>query len=149
MAAAVTLVPPAVVTVTFTVPEPAGAMAVIWVELLTVKLVAGAPPKLTAVTMELPITLVKLAPVMVTEYPPAARPLVGDSDVAVGAAGGKGSTARSSKAKLPPSFNVALLDTRTSSTSANALRSIGTNCLVMGSVLVTIKLAPDTGLPPR
>src|SRR5256885_9534033 len=62
--------------------------------------------------MELPITLVKLAPVMVTGYPPAARPLVGDSAVAVGAAGGKGSTARSSKAKLPPSPTVALLDTR-------------------------------------
>ena len=88
MAAVVTLVPPAVVTVTFTVPDPAGAVAVIWVALSTVKLVAGVPPKLTAVTMELPITLVKLAPVMVTGYPPAARPLAGDSAVAVGVAGG-------------------------------------------------------------
>ncbi len=149
MAAVVTLVPPAVVTVTFTVPDPAGAVAVIWVALSTVKLVAGVPPKLTAVTMGLSITLVKLAPMMVTRYPPAARPLVGDSAVAVGVAGGKGSTARSSKAKLPPSPTVALLDTRTSSTSASALRSIGTNCWVMAVVLVTITLAPDTGLPPR
>ena len=40
--------PPAVVTVTFTTPLPAGSSAVIVVALTTVKLVAGVVPKSTA-----------------------------------------------------------------------------------------------------
>ena len=59
--------PPGVVTVMSTVPaEPAGAVAVIWVALLTVKLVALVAPNLTAVAP------VKLVPVIVTVVPPAA-----------------------------------------------------------------------------
>ena len=43
-------VPPAVVTVTSTVPaEPAGALAVIWAAELTVTDVPAVPPKLTPV----------------------------------------------------------------------------------------------------
>jgi hypothetical protein len=46
-AALVVLVPPAVVTVTSTMPaEPAGEVALIEVALLTVNEVAAAPPKL-------------------------------------------------------------------------------------------------------
>ncbi len=56
-------VPPGVVTVTSTVPaEPAGAVAVIWLSLLTVKL-ALAVPNYTA------DALVKPVPVMTTEVP--------------------------------------------------------------------------------
>ena len=59
------LVPPEVVTVTSTVPIPAGEVAVIWVVLLTMKEPAALLPNLTAVTSE------KLVPVMVTLVPPA------------------------------------------------------------------------------
>src|SRR5262249_3934951 len=58
------LVPPAVVTVTSTVPTPVGEVAVIWVALSTVKEPAALLPNLTAVAPE------KLVPVMVTLLPP-------------------------------------------------------------------------------
>ncbi len=51
----------------------------IWVALLTVKPVAGVPPKFTAVAPE------KLAPVMITLVPPVAGPAVGEIEVTVGA----------------------------------------------------------------
>jgi hypothetical protein len=50
------------------------------VALITVKLIAGAPPKLTLVTP------VKLIPVMVTTVPPAAGPEVGEMPITVGGA---------------------------------------------------------------
>jgi hypothetical protein len=74
-------VPPAVVTVMSTVAaEWAGAVAVICVAELTVKLVAAVPPKLTAVAP------VKLVPVIVTDPPPAVVPLDGLTPVTVGGA---------------------------------------------------------------
>ena len=72
------LVPSAVVTVTLTVPDPTGLVAAIWVALLTVY-VAIALPKLTVVAP------VKLVPVIVTGVPPAVVPLVGATNVTVGA----------------------------------------------------------------
>src|SRR5205823_1380537 len=78
--ALVALVPPAVVTVTSSVPVPAGDVAVILVALLMVKEVALLLPNLTAVAP------VKLVPLMVTEVPPAAGPLVGEIEVTVGTA---------------------------------------------------------------
>jgi hypothetical protein len=76
----VTLVPPAVVTVRSTVPAvPAGAVAVIWVALFTVKVVALVPPNWTAVAP------VKFVPVIVTAVPPVVVPLVGVIPVMVGA----------------------------------------------------------------
>lgn len=81
LAAPVALVPEGVVTVTFTVPaEPAGAVAVIDVALLTVKLVAGVEPNSTAVAP------VKLVPVIATEVPPAVEPDEGLRPVTVGTA---------------------------------------------------------------
>ena len=72
-------VPPGVVTVTSTVPAaPAGAVAVMEVVLLTVKVVAAVAPKATAVAP------VKLVPVTVTEVPPATGPEVGLTAVTVG-----------------------------------------------------------------
>jgi hypothetical protein len=71
-------VPPAVVTVTSTVPVPAGDVAVIEVAELTVKLVAFVAPNFTAVAP------VRLVPVMATEVPPAFGPEVGEIDVTVG-----------------------------------------------------------------
>nr|MCA1071701.1 hypothetical protein [Delftia acidovorans] len=59
---------------------PAGAVAVIWVVLLTVKPVAAVAPKVTAVAP------VKFVPVRVTEVPPAVGPAVGEMDDTVGAA---------------------------------------------------------------
>src|SRR5450830_673706 len=79
-AALVALVPPPVVTLTSTVPEPAGAVAVICVALLKVKLLAAVPPKVTAVTPA------KFVPVMVTLVPPVAGPDVGEMLLTVGAA---------------------------------------------------------------
>jgi hypothetical protein len=65
------LVTAGVVTVTSTVPVPAGAAAVIWVSETTVNEVALLTPNFTAVAP------VKPVPVMVTEVPPAAGPEVG------------------------------------------------------------------------
>jgi hypothetical protein len=79
-AADVADVPPAVVTVTSTVPVPAGEVAVIEVAELTVKLVALVAPNFTAVA---PVNEV---PVIVTDVPPVAGPEVGEIDVTVGAA---------------------------------------------------------------
>ncbi len=74
-------VPPAVVTETVTAPAAcAGAVAVICVALLTVKLVAGVLPKVTAVAP------VRFVPVIVTLVPPVVGPDVGLMLVTVGAA---------------------------------------------------------------
>ena len=60
------------ITVTVAAPAPpAGAVAVIDVGLLYVKLVAGVAPKLTAVTPS------KLVPVIVVTVPPATGPALG------------------------------------------------------------------------
>ena len=60
------------VTVTSTVAAPsAGAVAVIWVALLTVKAVAAVDPNFTVVAP------VKLVPVMTTEVPPTVDPEAG------------------------------------------------------------------------
>ena len=79
-AAEVADVPPVVVTVTSTVPVPAGEVAVIDVAEFTVKPVALVAPNLTAVAP------VKLVPVIVTLVPPAVGPAVGEIEVTVGAA---------------------------------------------------------------
>jgi hypothetical protein len=59
------------VTVTDTIPVPAGATAVIWVSESTVNEVAGVAPKFTAVTPVSP------DPVSVTVVPPAVDPWLG------------------------------------------------------------------------
>ena len=71
--------PPGVVTVTFTVPEPAGLVAVIEVDEVTLTAVAGLAPK---VTVE---PVVKPVPVMVTTVLPAAGPVDGLTALTVGA----------------------------------------------------------------
>ena len=70
-AGVVGLVPLQLVTVTSTVPVPGGDVAVMVVELTTVKVVAGVLPNLT------PVTQVKPVPVMVTVVPPVDGPLFG------------------------------------------------------------------------
>ena len=72
--------PPAVMTVISTVPIPAGAVAVICVALLTVKLLALLAPKRTAPAP------IRLVPVMTTLAPPAAKPVAGEIALTVGAA---------------------------------------------------------------
>ena len=79
-AALVVEVPPPVVTVTSTVPVPAGAGTVIEVVELTVAGDAALFPNFTAVTP------LKLVPVIVTDVPPAVGPEVGDTAVTVGRA---------------------------------------------------------------
>ncbi len=71
--------PPGVVTVTSTVPLPAGEVAVIDVEVFTVKVVAAIVPNLT------PDAPVKLVPVTVTDVPPPLGPEAGLIMVTVGA----------------------------------------------------------------
>ena len=79
-AALVALVPPAVVTVTCTVPvAPAGAVAVMLVAVSAVT-VAVLPPNLTVVAP------LRLVPVIVTKVPPVAGPVDGLTPVTVGAA---------------------------------------------------------------
>jgi len=78
-------VPPGVVTVTSTVPLPAGDVAVISVAETTVTFVAPVVPKSTVVAP------IRLVPVMVTGVPPTAGPEAGVTDVTVGTgAGGAG-----------------------------------------------------------
>ena len=71
--------PAGVVTVTSTVPVPAGLLAVIVVSFTTVRFVAAVVPNSTAVAP------VKPVPVIVTGVPPAVGPLVGLRPVTAGA----------------------------------------------------------------
>lgn len=73
-------VPPGVVTVTLTVPDPAGAVAVISVAETTDTPVAAAVPKLTVAPATNPV------PVTVTMVPPAVTPPIGLSPVTAGTA---------------------------------------------------------------
>ena len=72
------LVPAEVTTVTSTVVVPAGAVAVIWVAELTVKLVAATDPNCTE------LTEAKLVPLITTEVPPVEGPEIGVTPVTVG-----------------------------------------------------------------
>ena len=75
------MVPPTVVTNTLAAPAlPAGVVAVILVELTTVKLTA-VPPMVTEVAPA------RSAPVMVMLVPPAPDPVEGETLVTVGAGG--------------------------------------------------------------
>jgi hypothetical protein len=74
------LVPPLVVTETFTVPVPEGATAVIWVLLLTVNDVAVLAPNRTVTTE------VKPVPVTMTLVPPDSDPWLGLIEETTGAA---------------------------------------------------------------
>ena len=78
-AAEVALVPPGVLTVTCTVPEPAGEVAVTLVADSALTPVALVEPNLTS------LAPVRFVPVIVTVVPPAAGPLVGSNFVTVGA----------------------------------------------------------------
>jgi hypothetical protein len=78
-------VPVAVVTVTVTVPGACGGeSAVMDVGPFTVTLVAAVPPNLTAAVVVNPV------PTTVTDVPPATGPVVGETDVTVGAVGSGG-----------------------------------------------------------
>jgi hypothetical protein len=68
-----------VVTLTSTVPVPAGEVAVIDVPELTVKPVAAVAPKVTAVAPLKPV------PDIVTVVPPVCGPAVGEIEVTAGA----------------------------------------------------------------
>ena len=74
------VMPTGVVTRTSTVPLPDGAVAVIELFELTVKVVAAVPPNDT------PVARPKFVPVMVTKVPPAAMPDPGNTLVTVGTA---------------------------------------------------------------
>jgi hypothetical protein len=78
-AAPVALVPPAVVTVTSTVPLPGGDVTTIWLPVLLV-IDAGAEPNVT-------VEPVKFEPLIVTDVPPAAGPEDGLIEVIVGGGG--------------------------------------------------------------
>ena len=80
--ALVALVPPAVTTVMSTVPDPGGAVVVMEVALLTVKVDAASPPKSTS---DAPV---KLVPLTVTGVPPVLGPVLGLTPVTVGDGGG-------------------------------------------------------------
>ena len=74
-------VPPTVVTVTSTVPVPAGEVQVIEVAMFAEQL-----PKTVAAPNLTSVAPVRLVPVMVTLVPPAATPELGETPVTVGAA---------------------------------------------------------------
>ena len=70
------------VTVTSTVADPAGAVALIDVALFTVNAVAAVAPNFTA---DAPV---KFVPVIATDVPPAVGPEAGLTPVTVGTGGG-------------------------------------------------------------
>ncbi len=72
------VVPPGVMTLICTTPQPAGLNAVMRVLLITVTPLAGVFPKRTLLVWAKPL------PVMVTVVFPAAGPAVGDRPVMVG-----------------------------------------------------------------
>ena len=75
------LVPPAVVTKTLAIPAlPAGVVQVAVVLLFTLKAEQAEPPTV------MPVAPVRLVPVMVMDVPPVVDPLVGETEVTVGAA---------------------------------------------------------------
>jgi hypothetical protein len=78
----VALVPPGPVTVTSTVPDPAGEVAVIEVAEFTVTPVAGPAPNATV------SPAAKFVPVIVTAVPPPTGPPDGDTALTVGAGAG-------------------------------------------------------------
>ena len=78
-AALVALVPPALVTITSTVPVPAGEVTTIWLPVLLV-IDAAAEPNVT-------VEPVKFDPLIVTDVPPAAGPEDGLIEVTVGGGG--------------------------------------------------------------
>jgi hypothetical protein len=79
-AALVGLVPEEVTSLTSTVPGPsAGDVAVAWVALTNVTLVAAKLPKLTEVKP------VKFVPLIVTDVPPNVDPVLGETEVMTGA----------------------------------------------------------------
>ena len=79
------LIPPSVVTVTFTVPGyPGGEVAVHVVVLEQFTPVARFGPKFTVVVLGEPVPVTKPVPVIVTGVPPAAGPLLGMTAVTVG-----------------------------------------------------------------
>jgi hypothetical protein len=75
----VALVPPGVVTVTSTVPVPVGEVALMFVELLTVKLEAAVVPNFTALAPVNPV------PLIATEVVPVVGPELGLTPVTAGA----------------------------------------------------------------
>ena len=77
-AGSATLVPPGVVTNTFTTPVPGGDVAVMVVALTTVTLRPLLLPNLSAVAP------VKPVPVMLTAVPPPSGPSAGETPVMVG-----------------------------------------------------------------
>ena len=92
------LVPAGVVTSTLAAlpAVPAGVVAVMLVELTTLKLVAATPPMVTAVAP------VKSAPVMVMVVPPAAEPVVGEIIFTVGAGAATTMLATCTEVLVPP-----------------------------------------------
>ena len=143
------LLPPEFVTVTSTVPLPAGEVAMIDVALLTVNEVAAVPPNRTAVAP------VKLLPVMVTGVPPAAGPLFGEIDVTVGAAR-KVNWSAELAALVPPKF---VTVTSTVPLPAGEVAAIDVALLTVNEVaaeppnctaVARMKLLPVmiTGVPP-
>src|ERR1700688_3878618 len=83
------LVAPATVTVTSTVPPPGGLLAVHWLVLVQLTLVAATLPNLIVVA---PAVVAKPEPLMVTRVPPAAGPLRGPMLETEGGVGGGGNT---------------------------------------------------------
>jgi len=73
--------PPGLLTVTLAMPiEAIGLTAVIWVAELTVKVLAGIDPKSTAIAVVNPV------PLIVTDVPPVAGPIMGLMPVTDGVA---------------------------------------------------------------
>jgi hypothetical protein len=120
----VALVPLGVVTVTSTVPAPAGAVAVIDDGPLTVKLVALLAPNFTAVAPD--------RAAIATLVPPAAGPLVGNTAATVGA--GPAVPPKTPPATIPPDTEYA------SPTRASVAEKDITPLTPFGEIAVNVQL---------
>ena len=92
------VVPPGVVTVTSTVPLPAGETAAIEVSEITSKLVAGVEPN------EDRARVLRFVPVIVTVVPPPSGPSDGLTLATVGGSCGSAAKVRSSPWLVPLAF---------------------------------------------
>ena len=125
------LVPPAVVTSTFTTPVPAGLVAVQVVVEVQFTPVAATPPKLTVVA-----PMMKFEPLMVTRVPPLDGPDVGVIDVTAGT-GMKVKSSAAVLALVPPAVVTSTLTTP---------EPLG---LVAVQVVVELQFTAAAATPPR
>jgi hypothetical protein len=129
-------VPPRATTVTFTVPVPAGLVAMICVAEVTVKLLAATVPKSTSVAPVNPV------PVIVTDVPPDVDPDLGLMPVTAGGATYVNWSA-DEVAEVPPGVT-----TVTSTVPAVPAGLVAVICVSVSLLIFAVTLPKSTPVAP-